>query len=330
MPETKTDVRFSKCKPLLSFYGGKQKLASRIVPLLPEHTVYVEPFAGGAAILFAKPWPNVNDRSFYREVINDLSGDLINFYRVAQSKFKDMRHLIKYTPYSRLMHKKAQAILKSKDHTSDLARAWAYYVATFQSFGKSVSGGWGTAVSSTNPAATWETLQFDRGVDRIKAVYIESDDAIKIIRRWDSPQTLFYCDPPYLGTWCEDYHAYSEEDFLSLQNSLSKVQGSFVLSCYADCANTLGPNVECFEFNSHCSVSGKGKTGTGRNRAALALPSSLGNRKRVERVYRRFNTVPWRPELEKLRQAGKYSCFARNPKELQTEKKSQIKQGVLL
>ena len=62
-------------KPPISYYGGKQRMASKIIPLIPPHTVYVEPFAGGAAILFNKPWPSVTNRDHYREIINDTDGD---------------------------------------------------------------------------------------------------------------------------------------------------------------------------------------------------------------------------------------------------------------
>ena len=68
-------------KPATSYYGGKQRMAHNVIPLLPKHTVYVEPFCGGATIMFKKPWPAVSNRDHYREVINDHDERLINFYR---------------------------------------------------------------------------------------------------------------------------------------------------------------------------------------------------------------------------------------------------------
>lgn len=58
-------------KPPFSYYGGKQRIASKIVPLLPPHTVYVEPFAGGAAVFFEKGRPETGNKSAYREVLNN-------------------------------------------------------------------------------------------------------------------------------------------------------------------------------------------------------------------------------------------------------------------
>ncbi len=67
-------------KTPITYYGGKQKLASTIVPLIPEHTLYNEPFAGGAAIMFAKEPSEL-------EVLNDTNKELINFYKVLQQDF---------------------------------------------------------------------------------------------------------------------------------------------------------------------------------------------------------------------------------------------------
>lgn len=69
-------------KPAFPYYGGKQRIASKITELIPKHTVYVEPFAGGAAVFFKKPWPDVSNTGHYREVLNDTNGDVVNFFRV--------------------------------------------------------------------------------------------------------------------------------------------------------------------------------------------------------------------------------------------------------
>ncbi|MEJ5328486.1 MAG: DNA adenine methylase, partial [Candidatus Bathyarchaeia archaeon] len=69
-------------KPPFSYYGGKQKFSSKIIPLIPKHTVYAEPFCGSAAVFFKKPFPSVKDRGNYREAINDTNEWLVNFFRV--------------------------------------------------------------------------------------------------------------------------------------------------------------------------------------------------------------------------------------------------------
>src|SRR5258708_28092876 len=61
----------------LSYIGGKNRLAKRVIEIFPEHTTYVEAFAGGAQVFFRKEPSKV-------EVLNDLDGEIVNFYRVCQ------------------------------------------------------------------------------------------------------------------------------------------------------------------------------------------------------------------------------------------------------
>lgn len=313
----KTDPRYSKCRPLISYYGGKQRMAAKIVPLLPEHTVYVEPFAGGAAVLFAKPWPDIKSKSQYREVLNDSYSDLNNLYTVAREMPDALTNLIKSTPYGREVFKMARMTLKTAT-SSRLQRAWAYYVKINQSFA-STGQGWGTAVSSSNQAGAWADRQYSSAMRRLKEVHIEHDDAVAVIKRWDSPQTLFYCDPPYVGTEMKHYTGYSNQKFSELIQCLNSCKGAFVLSCYQNVSSKLVGAIDAFIYNTNCSSSGAGKVRKMRNTLQKASVISLGDCRRAERIYRRFNTVPWRPELEKLRQAGKYRCFARNPAETSSQ-----------
>jgi DNA adenine methylase len=78
----------------LTYYGGKQKLARQIVALMPAHRVYLEPFAGGAAVLFAKPRAE-------RETLNDLDGDIVRFWRALRDRPQELAAAVAATPYSR-------------------------------------------------------------------------------------------------------------------------------------------------------------------------------------------------------------------------------------
>ena len=77
-------------RPLISYYGGKQRLASKLIPLIPPHNVYVEPFAGGAALLFAKGKPEITNNHHYREVLNDKDGRITTLYRVARERPEEL------------------------------------------------------------------------------------------------------------------------------------------------------------------------------------------------------------------------------------------------
>ena len=74
-------------KPPLTYYGGKQKLAERIISMIPKHRIYCEPFFGGGAVFFTKPPASL-------EVINDTNGELINFYRVLKTDYKKLLLLV--------------------------------------------------------------------------------------------------------------------------------------------------------------------------------------------------------------------------------------------
>lgn len=222
-------------KPLISYYGGKQRLASKIVPLIPKHILYCEPFAGGLAVLFAKGRPQVSNAHYYHEVVNDLDERLINFYRVFQTRFAEFYQRIAFTPMSEAEYKKSKAILNDSS-ASDIDRAWAYYVNIQQSFANKLSAGWQRSrnLPAYNPACAWIkniSLLVDC-YDRLAAVQIACTDAVKCIGQFDSKDAFFYCDPPYPGADQGHYEGYTEKDLQNLVDCLAEIKGQFILSNY--------------------------------------------------------------------------------------------------
>lgn len=279
-------------------------MAPKILPLLPMHTVYVEPFAGGAAVLFAKPWPEVTGSDKYREVINDKDGRLVNFYRVLRTRPDELCSALELTPYAR----EEYAAAKGMDAACDVERARQYFVRANMSFANVLSGGWGTGVYSCNHGATWanRVARLRDVAERFMGVHIEHDDAISVIRRWDSPQTLFYCDPPYPGTDCKHYGGYTADDFARLVEALDEAQGAFVLSNYEQAAEPR--DAKRYEFAARATASGKGNTGAGRDKTRAATEHSEG-KKRTEVLWVRHNRVRPRPEIVKLYESGAFDCF---------------------
>jgi DNA adenine methylase len=223
-------------KPILSYYGGKQRIASRIVEVIRTipHAVYAEPFAGGAAVLFAKGRPHTTNTAHYHEVINDVDERIVTLYRVCQEQEGELLHLLKYTPYSQAEYRKASAILKGEAEATDLRRAWATVVGIRQGFAKKMLGGWGTGVTTPNHAMGWANY-LDALPDilaRFRGVYVACEDALRFIERWDSPDTLFYCDPPYPNTCQAHYAGYTLDDWQRLCAVLDACQGSYILSNY--------------------------------------------------------------------------------------------------
>lgn len=302
-------------KPIISYYGGKQKMAHNIIPLIPKHTVYVEPFAGGCAILFMKPYPNVANFNYYSEVINDIDGDLINMYRIFQSRFDEIKHLLDYTLYSQEEHRKSAKILKREIEADDLWRSWAYFVNVCISFSKKLKGGWATSVFGGSLVYSFKNKinYLSSIMDRFRNVYISCEDSIRCIERWDSPQTLFYCDPPYIDTDQGHYKGYRLEDFNKLVEKLQNIQGSFLLSTYEIDGFSWPTDWERFEFNTVCSAIGRGKVNIS-DKSRVSTKEELGDIKRTELVFRKISDIKPRPEILKLYKSGKFDCFKGNSK----------------
>jgi len=183
-----------RVKPAFAYYGSKGQLASWIVSLLPRHRVYVEPFAGSAAVLLAKP------RSTH-EIINDVDGHLVNFFRVLRDRPEDLEHACRLSPYSRDEFAQADVADPSID---DLERARRWWVRVNQSFAKvgTAATGWSTSIKrgANNSRSTWNRIdRFAAVAERLSGVTIESRDALDVIAEYSAPDGVIYVDPPYLA-----------------------------------------------------------------------------------------------------------------------------------
>lgn len=183
------------------WYGGKARLAPHIVPLLPEHTVYCEPFGGAASVLFAK-------RRCALEVYNDVHRGLVTFFRVLHDQPDDLARVLTLTPYSRSEYDEAWATWGNADLT-DLERARRWYVAAWQSFGATPGRGWAyqrDARSKESPNGTGRVRarSFVSAVDslpdfadRFRGVQVECRPWHEAVALYDGPGALLYLDPPY-------------------------------------------------------------------------------------------------------------------------------------
>jgi DNA adenine methylase len=214
-------------KPPITYYGGKQKMASKILPLIPKHNLYCEPFFGGGAIFFMKPPSEL-------EVINDTNGDLINFFRVMKNDFRKLNKEIKTTLYAREHHKTAKVILDNPKLFSDVKRAWAIWVMAHQSYASKLDGPWGYDITiNTSPKRLANKRRaFPDFSKRLEQVQIECNDALKVITSRDTKASFFYCDPPYYNSDMGHYKGYTKDDFEKLLQTLSKIKGKFLLSSY--------------------------------------------------------------------------------------------------
>jgi DNA adenine methylase len=190
----------------LTYYGGKQMLAAQIVGMMPRHRVYLEPFCGGAAVLFAKLRAE-------RETLNDLDGEVAAFWRVLREQPIELADAIACTPYSRA---EWQASRGPAD--DDLERARRLLVRIDQSFSRS-GRSWsvpciGDGRGRWQPGS-WENLppKIVAAAERLRGVALECRDALWLIPRWDRPDAVIYCDPPYTGVErLEPRHGYTVDD----------------------------------------------------------------------------------------------------------------------
>lgn len=221
--------------PLLRYFGGKHRDAHRIISQFPEHEFYIEPFSGGASVLLQKsPAPF--------EIYNDLSGDVVNFFKVLRDRPSDLIRAIELTPYSRLEWR--QAFIPAED---ELEGARRLYVRSWQTHGGGVSstknGGWRflyRQVCGEDVVSCFNRTEHLWAIARrLKLVQIECDDALTVIKRYGrNPRALIYCDPPYVHstrTESGNYdHEMTDKQHKELAEVLHSVEAMVLISGY-DC-----------------------------------------------------------------------------------------------
>lgn len=211
----------------ITYYGGKQSMLNEIIPMIPSHKIYCEPFFGGGAVFFAK-------QPSYLEVINDTNDRLITFYEVMRDQFSELNDLIQDTLHSEAVHLVARDIYHNRIEASKVQVAWSFWVITNMSFAGSIYGGWkwsnGNAGSHEGVYIRKRRNDFLKLRHRLKDVQISKKDAIEVIQKRDTPKTFFYLDPPYPGADQAHYYGYTMKQFFQLLTVISEIKGQFILS----------------------------------------------------------------------------------------------------
>lgn len=182
-------------KTLFPWPGGKTRLLQHLLPLLSDnpHTCYVEAFAGGAALLFAREPAKI-------EVLNDTHGELVRLYRVVANHLDEFVRQFRWSLTSREMFKWCQ--LQHVDTLTDIQRAARFFYLQRHAFGGKVAGqtlGVGpTSAKSINLLRLEEDLSAAHL--RLHGVVIEHLTWQQCVAKYDRPGTLFFLDPPYWET----------------------------------------------------------------------------------------------------------------------------------
>ena len=236
------------------WYGGKFSHLGWLLPLLPNCQHYCEPFGGSAAVLLNRSYSPV-------ETYNDIDGEVVNFFRVLRDQKEALLEAIGLTPFSR--EEFEMAISHSTNGISDLEKARRFYVRARQvRIGlaqRASSGRWAHCRLTSRAGMAGAVSRWLGSVEglseiaqRLLRVQIENGPAIDVIKRYDSEETLFYCDPPYPHESRGDSSAYGYEmtnrEHRNLADALRCVEGKVALSSYhCDLMDELYNGWTCIE-----------------------------------------------------------------------------------
>ena len=207
----------------IKWQGGKSRLRRVILPLIPEHTCYVEPFFGAGWVFFSKPKSNV-------EVIADVNTELIHFFHVVKSDWEGFLRQFDWTLYAR--EEFVRVMDRRHTERDPLLRAYDFYFRVQSHFGGKYNDSYDWGYGRGKPAFDFSAIRsrIAAAHERLCGVYIENRPFHDVIPRYDGPDTFFYCDPPYFGLTGYHQHPFTREDHLRLRDTLASVQGKWLLS----------------------------------------------------------------------------------------------------
>jgi DNA adenine methylase len=224
-------------KIAFGWYGGKFSHLDWLLPLLPQTQHYCEPFGGSAAVL-------LNREPMPVETYNDIDGEVVNFFRVLRDHREKLIEMIGLTPFSR---EEFEIALQRDDTIDDIERARRFFVRARQvrtGLAQTASSGrWAHCLLTSRAGMAGAVSRWLGSVEglseiaqRLLRVQIEHASALEVIQRYDSPETLFYCDPPYLHESRGDSKAYAyemtDEEHCKLAAVLHQVKGKVAISGY--------------------------------------------------------------------------------------------------
>ncbi|MDO3067642.1 DNA adenine methylase [Mycobacteroides abscessus] len=220
-------------RPPFAYFGGKQRVAAPIAALLPDHTHYVEPYAGGLSVLLAKKPSRL-------ETVNDLDGDIVHFWRMLRDRPEELARVCSLTPHSRAERTGA---MNRPDRLDDLERARRIWVCLAEGrTGTLRPTGW--RFDSADFANTSMPRRLDGYVrrmeavaSRLRSVSLECRPGLEVITAYGKGRrTVMYVDPPYIGDVRERNYRnemLSADEHRELANALHTCTATVVLSGYA-------------------------------------------------------------------------------------------------
>lgn len=211
-------------------------MANKIIELFPNHKCYVEVFGGAGHILFRK-------KSSEIEVFNDIDKGLITFFKVLrdEKKANQLKTLLELTPYSREEFYNCRDTWETEQNEIERVRKW--YTTVMQSFSSDLSS-WSFSKSKSRRGMSQSVSQWlgkiekniPDAIERLRMVQIENLDFRELIIKYDSDETLFYLDPPYIHNTRKMTFKYKYEltdnEHKELVGILLNIKGKAILSGY--------------------------------------------------------------------------------------------------
>lgn len=209
-------------KPIIPWMGGKGRLARRILPHFGQHQAYVEVFCGGAALFFLKEPSEV-------EVLNDANGELINLYRVVRHHLEEFLRHFKWALISRQEYLRYK--IERPETLTDIQRAERFYYLQKLAFGGKVDGQTFGTSATTPPRMNLLRIEEELSMAhlRLARACIEKLDWRECVTKYDRPGTLFYLDPPYLGTAGYGVE-FGEAEYLKMAELAKTAKGRMLIS----------------------------------------------------------------------------------------------------
>jgi DNA adenine methylase len=206
----------------LPYIGGKRAIAKQIIAVFPKHLTYCEIFAGGAQVLFCKEPSRI-------EILNDLDGEMVNFFRVCQQHYEELLRYLRFMVVSREWHE----LLKATNPATltDIQRAARHLYLLKNSYAGLIRSLNYKCHVVQPPGLNPERLPkiIEETHKRLARVQIENLPYEKVLARFDRPETLFYLDPPYFGLKLYR-HNLLPSDFEAMAERLEDLKAKFVLS----------------------------------------------------------------------------------------------------
>jgi len=256
-------------KTPITYYGGKQRMLRHILPLIPAHEKYIEPFCGGAAVFFAKHPANL-------EIINDKNDNVINFYRCCKENMPALKKRIETLIYSRSIYRRCILVNSNPQNYDKIERAAAFFALSAMCVGSVIGSGFSTNINisrSLKPRRLTKKKKMfcEKLSSRFDNTIIENMDAVELLKLYDTPSAFFYIDPPYFNANMGHYAGFTAADFETLLLTLSQIKGKFLLSCYESdlLKNYLENNA--WNFKEICAVASATRAIKNRQRTEILV-----------------------------------------------------------